>query len=192
MAPFVGRGGVALAFGDGGGWRTTTYSMRERMGCPSRNDGVNLVALTALIAASVTASGVSRGARESSTADSTAPRASTTSCRATCVSTAGAPTGNGTTIGVTGSASTTAAAAGGATSKTAINAVGCTRLRRRTVPVTRSRWGMKSIQRPLAVVQTRDRTILRLARRERVDEPVGGWRVEGDRGACVGGERGHG
>ena len=73
LAVGVGGGGAAGAgvaaapavAGAAGGWNTTTYSMRDRIGWPSREDGVNRAALTASLAARTNASGASWGsARE--------------------------------------------------------------------------------------------------------------------------------
>jgi hypothetical protein len=98
------RGGAVAARLDRRGWRgcggvgpgvavehgLTTYSMRERIGRPSREDGANLAAFDRVdVAARTNASDASRGTREISTTDSTSPVASTTTCRATCVSTGG-------------------------------------------------------------------------------------------------------
>lgn len=54
-----------------GGWKTTTYSTRDRTARPSRVEAWNVAFLTASTADASKAVGASAGARETTTADST-------------------------------------------------------------------------------------------------------------------------
>ena len=146
------------------GWNTTTYSMRERMGRPSREDGANLAALTAAIAASANASGASRGAREVSTADSTPPARRSPAARPPGSPPAGTPAGKGATMGASGTASTSAAAAGAATK----------RIPRFWISDSaRRRENTGSHHAPLTIIELRHLAVARLARLERVRSPSG-------------------